>query len=309
MKWFRRRKPENEGFLTTTHTVGNRELILGIDHLYRDAMKCLEVDRLLPAAERVASVLGISPAEGPVEGYYGESESLTRYFRWMRALQQVSDNSRAHVASLPDFDLLWSVTQSPLYGVASDAPVLLPARRDALYFALDGLPPAQWTIPDIVEASHREAIARDDCSLVGLACRARDAVCIAALRESVVLYAEVAMAMAARLVRVRYAWAADPELSAAAKRFIDAFNAFVTGALPPADPSSAEAYFHAARNNHILDRCVRIGYNDQVMPVQHYHWAVDWGQDAYQVNAFWSEELWTTERYANKGRCNAPRTW
>ncbi len=54
--------------------------MLGLDYLYRDAMKSHEVGELLPCARRVAQALEVLPGDVPVEGYYTESPELTEYF-------------------------------------------------------------------------------------------------------------------------------------------------------------------------------------------------------------------------------------
>jgi hypothetical protein len=46
---------------------------------------------------------------------------------------------------------------------------------------------------------------------------------------------------------------------------------------------------------------VRIGFDDSVEPVRHYHWAID--RDTHyrpQVTEFWDTEIWTTARYRAK---------
>lgn len=284
-------------FRTVLRTVGNRELILGIDHLYRDAMKAFEIGTLLPAAEAVALHIGADPGEVPIEGYYAESPELARYFQLMRALQQVPAARRDALLEMDAFQQLWRATQSPLFGADSDADILLPPKRDPLYFALKELSPAQWSIPQLTEKAAREAALREDHSLVGLACLARDAVCIAALRESVVLYAELYAAMAARSVSYRYVWKVTPEVAAAANRFITGFNQLTSACFPSAVASNVEYYYFAASNSNALGRCARIGYNALADSEPHYHWAVNWGEEDYVVEDFWKGEIWTTERY------------
>ncbi|MBL7647489.1 MAG: hypothetical protein JNK74_14985 [Candidatus Hydrogenedentes bacterium] len=281
--------------------VGNRELLLGLDYAYREAMKVFEAEKLLAAAEKVAGRLEIHPHDGPVEGYYGESPELTRYFQLVRALQDVPDTERHRVKDLVEFQRLREVTQSPLFGIPGDPSYLLPPSRDALYFALRSLPPNAWALSALTEAAAREAEARDDCSLVGLACRGRDAVCIAALRESVVLYAEP-MCMMARSVRYRYQWEVEPSLAAAANRFIATVNALLSVSIPEAHKSNVEYYYHTSQNNMISGRCVRIGLDDRNRPVRHYHWAVNGDVGAYLVQDFWSDSLWTTEMYRQEKR-------
>ena len=288
--------------LTIERIVGDRELILGLDALYRDVMKAFEVERLLPAAETVAAKLDLDAPEIPLEGYYGESPELTRYFRLMRGLQTVPDSARPQVESLEHFQLLRAVTQSPIYGIPSDAPLLFPPARDALYYALASLPPEVWNRESLTHAAAKEAENRNDCSLVGLACRARDSVCIAALRESVVLYADVFCLMASRTARYTYVWNVTPAIAAAANRFIAELNALASVKLPEASKTNASTYFHAAQSNYIAGRCVRIGTDDRTHPPRYYHWAVGGDVGEYTAEDFWSDAIWTTERYRKEGR-------
>ncbi len=281
--------------------VGNRELLLGLDYAYREAMKAFEAETLLPAAETVARHLEIQPCDGPVEGYYGENPALTRYFQLVRALQEVRDTERHRVNDLVEFQRLREVTQSPLFGIPGDPSYLLAPSRDALYFALRSLPPEAWTLSALTEAAAKEAEARDDCSLVGIACRTRDSVCIAALRESVVLYVEP-MCLMARAVKYKYLWEVEPSLATAANRFIAAVNALLSISIPEANRANVEFYYHTSKDNTISGRCVRLGLDERSRPVRHYHWAVNGDFDAYFAEDFWSDSLWTTDKYRQEKR-------
>ena len=116
---------------TITRTVGDRELILGLDEFYRDAMKAHEVERLLPLAREVAGALGADPLDVPIEGYYTESPELELYFRIMRGLQGKPASSRSRVDALPAF-AEFRVVQSH-FGVApSTILVAVPFRRAIL---------------------------------------------------------------------------------------------------------------------------------------------------------------------------------
>ncbi|HKY28145.1 MAG TPA: hypothetical protein VJM12_09380 [Pyrinomonadaceae bacterium] len=276
--------------------VDNRTFLLGLDKLYRDAMKRHERAELLNCARRVAAALNVGPASVPVEGYYTESDELAEYFRLMRALQTVSDQSTPTVASLPEFHRLVEVTSAPLYGESIRGNQLLPTGRDPLSKALYATRP-EWSLPRLVETAYETALETDDFSLVGLAARIKDAVVLAAMRESVVLYAQMVELSAAFPRRPKYVWDVDRELARQARRFIDTFNTLFHEKLPPPEPASAESYWHACDDNEIVGRCVRLGYNDAVSPVLHYHWAICRGNSYIQVQEFWHSEPWTTQRY------------
>jgi hypothetical protein len=278
--------------------VDNRVLLLGLDKLYRDAMKQHERGELLMCARRVAEILHEPPADVPVEGYYAEEAALTEYFRLARALQDVDEGAMPSVDSVPEFQRLLAVTSAPIFGVPQFAGKLLPTGRDPLSQALLELRP--WTLGGLTAAAYEIARTTDDISLVGLAARVRDAVVLTATRESVVLYAEV-MTGCARMVERRdpeYVWNVDDELAHQARRFVDTFNRLLGTGLPAPEPAQADAYWQASEDNVIRGRCVRLGYDDTVSPIRHYHWAICPGAGGeLVVEEFWKGEVWTTERY------------
>jgi hypothetical protein len=287
--------------------VDNRTFLLGLDKLYRDAIKPHEQGELLKCARQVAAVLHIPPKDVPVEGYYAEDQRLTEYFCLMRALQAVNQTCSPAVASLPEFQRLLAVTSAPLYGKPLNTGRLLPAGLDALSRALFDTRP-DWSLERLTETACHAAGETDDFSLVGLAARIRDPVVLTATRESVVLYAAVMVGSALRPARPKYMWNVDKDLAEQARRFIEAFRALFGDQLPPPEPKQAERYWHASQNNGILGRCVRLGYNDTLSPVRQYHWAICRSNDhSFRVQEFWHPEVWTTERYraaiGYAGRC------
>jgi hypothetical protein len=289
------------------HVVDNRVFLLGLDNLYREAMKRHERGELLMCARRVAKALSVAPSNAPVEGYYAEDELLTEYFRLVRALQGVDEGKTSSVASLSEFQRLRDVTSAPLYGRPQYARKLLPAGRDALSQALlDTFP--NWSAPSLTAAAYNKAQEFDDISLVGLAALVKDAVVMTAVRESVVLYAEIAESAALHRPRPKYVWEVDKHLAQQARRFIDTFNTLFGESLPPPDPAQAELYWHAYADNEIVGRCVRLGYDDSTLPIRQYHWAICRAADGgFVVQEFWKPEIWTTTRYRSTlrdfGRC------
>ena len=248
--------------------VDNRVFLLGLDKLYRDAMKGHEVGELLPCARRVAQALEVLPDDVPVEGYYTESPELTEYFCLVRALQKVRESSKPRVRSLPEFGRLLDVVSSPIFGRSIQEGYLLPTGQDPLSQALEDSTP-NWTIDSLVTLSSTIAQEHDDYSIVGLAARSKDAVVLTATRESVVLYARTIFGSARR--KPRYTWEVDKDLSEAAARFVETFNRLFGDQLPAPKKRFAEDYWHACRKNKILGRCVRIGSDDSKKPVVHYH--------------------------------------
>ena len=273
--------------------VDNRVFLLGLDKLYRDAMKGHEVGQLLPCARRVAQALEVLPDDVPVEGYYTESPELTEYFCLVRALQKVPESSKPKVTSLPEFGRLLDVVSSPIFGRAIQDGKLLPKGQDPLSQALEDSM-SNWTIESLVTLSSKIAQEHEDYSLVGLAARSKDAVVLTATRESVVLYARTIFGSARR--KPRYTWEVDKDLSEAAARFVETFNRLFDDQLPAPKKRHAEDYWHACKKNKILGRCVRIGSDVIKKSVVHYHWAV-YQEEVLTAHEFWHPEIWTTERY------------
>jgi hypothetical protein len=260
-------------------------------------MKKHERTELLMCAEYVATALHQAPADVPVEGYYSDEPSLTSYFRLMRALQVVPLARAPEVEATPEFQRLLAVTSSPIFGPA-EREHLLPAGKDPLSAALLAVDMPRWSVPVLTAEAARVARQSDDFSLVGLAARAEDSVVLAAIRESVVLYAAITLGRAMIPPRFEYAWEVDPALANAAGRFVDSFNALFGDELPPPTAKYAELYYHACDESKVVGRCVRIGQS--LPPTRYYHWAVrrdSAGQ--LSVHEFWSDEIITTQRYRN----------
>ena len=76
--------------------------------------------------------------------------------------------------------------------------------------------------------------------------------------------------------------------------------------LPAAVPAHAEVFWNAHDESNIYGRCVGLGFDDSVRPMRQYHWAVTVAAGGFVVRDFWSEELWTTERY--RTALGAPKT-
>jgi hypothetical protein len=286
--------------------VDNRVFLLGLDDLYRSAMKRNEGLELLRCAREVAWSLHVKPADVPVEGYYAEDARLTEYFRLVRALQEEPNSRVAAVEGLPAYQRLYAVTSSRLFGFPRNENKLLPVGHDAFSDALQKLAP-HWTIPTLTAAAEEAAGAMDDYSLVGLAARAEDPVVLAALRESVVLYAETMFAGMSVQPPI-FEWRVDAELADQADRFIHAFHAlFPQGArLPAATAENAGAFSGGFNVKKIVGRCVRVGYDDTRNPVMHYHWGITQSQEGLEVEEFWAPEIWTTERYRRERAYNTP---
>ncbi len=282
---------------TEVRIVDDSTFLLGLDELYRARMKHHESGELLASAREVSRILGLAPASVPIEGYYTETPALEEYFRRLRALQGEPASRAGELASSPAFRRLVEVTGSPIFGCREPGTRLLPTSADSLTRAMRDLFP-HWTLDALVDRAFERAVQDDDCSLVGLAARARNPIVLASLAESVVLYREAAAMASLRPPQPVYEWRVHEELERAAQHFVSEFHALFGHSLPEPGADNAAAYWHAAADSDPVGRCVRIGSDDTVDPVRHYHWGVftnRFGKTA--VAEFWSTELWTTERY------------
>jgi len=274
--------------------VDNRVFLLGLDELYREAMKEHEVRELLRCATRTAEVLRIAAGHVPIEGYYGESMELTAYFRLLRVLQSQPHSRAAEVRRLDEYQRLVAVTSSPIFGLPAHETSLLPVGRDPLSEAMRRT--EQWSLATLVPGAQQAARDTDDFSLVGLAAFASDAVVLAALRESVVLYAETMTLGIPKEPTIE--WRVDAELARQAARFVDTFNAlFPVGRhLPAPVLENRKLFWDASDENAIVGRCTRLGTD--VSGTSHYHWAIRWETGGQlMVEEFWRPEVWTTARY------------
>lgn len=287
--------------------VVNRVFLLGLDALYREAMKRHERTELLACAKATAAALRIGPADVPVEGYYAEEAPLTEYFRLMRALQATDRGRVPEVVNLPSFLRLKEVTESSIFGVPEVEGGLLRQSRDSLSQALLDTRP-QWTIPVLTAAAAVAARSSGDCSLVGLAARAQDSVALCALRESIVVHVLRIPLGIGPTSPPKFVWAVDPDLIEPAERLIQTFNTLFEERLPAAIPDNAELYCNAYERTDVEGRCVCLGFDEPQNPAGRYHWAICYDSAGQlTVQDFWHPDLWTTASYqavlALTGRC------
>lgn len=325
------------GMPVIRRVVDDRVFLLGLDAHYRDAMKLFESEIALRWAMAIAERLAVSPADVPVEGYYTESRKLTQYFLLMRALQGVTEEEAMPAKGMGELARILEVAGSAMYGEpryeqgeVSPQRYMLPVGRDPLTRVLYKFRPGDWNVPTLVEHACLAAIEHDDISLVGLAARSRDAVVLAALRESVILYAETSVIIGSDGPKYEYIWQVADSLAEAANRFIEIFNRLIAGPnadlrrkllpphhiggrqydpIPAAVAENAATFYHLAKTNEILGRCARIGVRQDTD--ENYHWAIrgshDWTTSlGMEVDEFWSKEVWTSERYRAEKRPELP---
>jgi len=279
---------------TNLLTVTNRVLLLGLDNLYRSAMKRHESSELLECAREVTAILKVDSIDVPTEGYYTESPELTEYFQLMRGLQRQPETRATALRNSAAYARLVEVTASPLYGTPSRRDSLLPAGIDPLTAALTK---SHWTLEEVTKAAYKIAADSTGYSLVALASLARDAVALTALRESVVLYAEIVLGSAA-WSEPEYVWEVDEVIVKRSQQFVETFNRLFSETLPIPSPENASIFWEAHSRSTVMGRCVRIGTNDSVIPEEHYHWAIDRTEKhELKVVEFWDKKVWTTQQY------------
>jgi hypothetical protein len=303
---------EHPNHPTIERVVDNRVFLLGLNELYRKRMKRHESTELLACAQAVAAELNVSPAHVPIEGYYAETKRLTEYFRLVHGLRTVEKEHAGRVSDMREFERLRSVLSAPLYGRPVEDRWILPVGRDPLAQALldtsTEADVSRWTLASLMEQAHRVAVEGQDFSLVGLASVARDAVVLAAVRESVALYDERVYRLSRQAAHPPvpvYVWRVDDELAHRGMRFVATFNELFDDDLPEPVAENGDLFFIAARMADISGRCICIGQTTS--PVRYYHWAVHRGADGQPaVEEFWDTTLWTTERYSSTGGPRLP---
>lgn len=279
----------------------DRTLILALDFLYRESMKFFEKETLLAESRKLLDALALTAIDAPVEGYYCESEELKEYFLNIKTLQQCPMERKREVECLEPYRQLSKVMSSEIFG-SGKSESFLPQRLDPLYEALQNVPVGKWTVEKLTSEAHAISRKTDDISLVGIAASIHDAVVLTALRESVALYGVVAAGCATNSFKFEYKWNVTAGVKDKVNRFISTFNELTLSTIKEAEPDNI-VYFHDAfAKNDIMGRCIYIGYDDTDEPIQRYHWAINYDAGRAIVDAFWSNDLWTTERY-QKEKC------
>jgi len=285
--------------------VDNRVLLFGIDAIYRDYMKEFESAFLLPQVEVVAEKLGVSEANVPIEGYYGEHKTLTHYFKLMRALQRVDESSKVLVENLPEYKNILKVSASLIFGKPQNKGKLLTQGRDPLSQALNDTKENDWKANKIINRAYEVVVNSDDISLVGLAVRLKDPIAITALRESVILHTEGIETGLYQGPKIEYLWQVETDFAKSANQFIEEFNSllpkdsYLSKGIPKAKPQNAGRFYNDFSGNNILGRCANIGY-DRSAPRQYYHWAITQKNNEPALDEFWDTKLWTTDEYKVK---------
>ncbi|VUD69440.1 hypothetical protein TDB9533_04810 [Thalassocella blandensis] len=282
-----------------TKVLDNRALILALDYLYRENMKRFETEELLEESRKLIRMLSLSVVDVPVEGYYHESEELKEYFLNVRTLQQCPLERKKEVEHLDSYQILSKVTDSEIYGKGKSNG-FLPQRLDPLFYALQNIPVSGWAVESITSEAHSISVDSDDISLVGIAASINDSVVLAALRESVALYGAVAAGSAMIPPKIVYRWDVDSKLQSKVNLFIKIFNELSSSNIKEAGPENVEYYYDAFEDNEIFGRCIYVGYDDTKTPIEMYHWAIKYEAGSAIVDDFWSEDLWTTERYKDE---------
>lgn len=287
-----RRSFEDPALPAERHVVDNRRFLLGLDALYRRSMKRHERRELRACARAVARQLSVSESDEVVGGYYADDRELAEYFLLLRSLQKVPAAWRDRVAAMCEFECLFEVLSSSLYGTSQAGEWLLPTGVDPLYGAL--WTTSEWTAPKLLERAYVNAMHSNDHSLTALAALSRDAVVVTSLRESVALYSRPIVNGTPRYAPRTFEWRVDDEIAARATRFVDTFNTLFGDDLPLPVAAEADVFWDACDENRVVGRCMALAERPGS---GFYHWAVRREQGELVVDDFWSGEAWTTDTY------------
>ena len=279
--------------------VTDRLFIIGLTELFRRQMKDHEINTLLPLAQKVCSILGLTPVNIPLEGYYADSPTLSQYFRLIRALQMAPSSEARKVSSTDAFRRLLAAYQSPAMGRIEDTPFLFPRTTSPLGEALKE--PHTWSIQGLTQRS-QQLIRDSDAGLIAVACASADPVAICVARETMALAADVEFA---DLEPPRFLWKVSRDVAEVARRFITATAVSFGFTLPDPVEASAPVYGAASAGLDLAGRCILIGEHPG-SEYGRYHWYLS-GQDTGMVVIdFWSLATWTTADFSQLPRDRWP---
>lgn len=271
-------------------TVDDRLFVIGLAELYRQAMQDHEETTLLPLAEAACKALALAPATGPVEGYYGESVALARYFRLVRALQQAEMPTAVPEAARDALTRLHKVHSSPAMGRVEASDRVLPRTASPFGEALRTL--ADWSV-DALSRQARQLVEAGDAGLLAVAASTGDPVALCVARETAALAADVELAEE-DATEPDFVWAVSEPVAAVAGRFVAALARSTGIRLPEPVSASAHLFGQAAAAADLDGRCILVG-EQSGNPYPFYHWYIARSGDRDTVRDFWSNQVWTTE--------------
>lgn len=269
--------------------VDDRLFVIGLAELLRQAMKGYEVATLLPLAESAGKALALTPSAEPVEGYYGESASLERYFRLIRAMQQAEMPTVVPEPARDALTRLRAFFDAPAMGRVEASDRVLPRVTSPFGEALRTL--ADWSV-DALSRQARQLVGADDAGLLAVAAAAGDPVALCVARETAALAAEVELAEEDEPMP-GFVWAVTEPVAAVAGRFVVALAKSTGIRLPEPVAASADLFGQAASAADIDGRCILVGERSG-NPYPFYHWYVVRRDGCDMVRDFWSSVIWTT---------------
>jgi hypothetical protein len=287
-----------------------------VDKQIRNAMQEVETG-MLPVARDALQDTGLPLGEYPVEGYYGKTPELTRYFNHIRTLQlNPSDRITAAIQTLHDFysNEVFGLGQAVRTAINSEGvwypeeqPAVISPVVDPLTVAVTKVArnPAtvkhDLTIKNLVDAVEGGEFGK---GLVGFGVfvdkKDREAsgdynpIATTLARETTVLSAYVPT------MRSISQYLVDPEIEARGNDVIGAYNALFEASGSNVRMQNVTRDNALGLNNNLpeVDRCVRIFNLDLPgQPKEFYHWAV--GREGYspKVIDFWRREIITTDKF------------
>jgi len=276
--------------------IGDREVILGLDYLYRNSMKMHERKTLLPCADTLVKKLSIPIEDVPIEGYYSETPELTYYFKLIKSLQNVNIVRRSEISDMKEYQKLLEVFGSPIYGESNFENSIFPHAVDPISTSLKKFSPAWWKAVSIINEAYENIKDSNNFSLTGIGILTKDPVVITALRESAVLFLSVERA-SPETPKYQYIWSVSSNIENLINMFIYEFNKFIPYKILYANKNNSEYFYNAYEENRLIGRCVCIGKDNSLN--KYYHWAINKKDSSDELNfvEFWDDKIWTTEQY------------
>ncbi len=113
-----------------------------------------------------------------------------------------------------------------------------------------------------------------------------------------VLYTITAVFSSKFIPDPEYVWQVDDLVESRARRFVAEFNKLFSESLPQPNTENTEHFWRAGDESMLIGRCVRMGFDDSLQPIQQYHWAIDrHPKYKWTTRDFWDTDIWTTQRY------------
>ncbi|MBI5064940.1 hypothetical protein HZA97_01775 [Candidatus Woesearchaeota archaeon] len=286
-----------------------------LDYSVREAMKAFETS-LVEAAEQTVSDIEAKVGSYPVEGYYHETENLTRYFNAIRTLQDPVNFSEKVTDNIKLFNKIYT---HPVFGLKQamptalnkDAywkdhePVVVSPVIDPVTIATQKTYPS-WTFDTIMTAIEGQELGT---CLVGLAALVDqnnkvdgkyNPVATTWARETTVLSAAKFVARSCMPSKPTIDWQVSKEVEEYGTKVLAGYadlienNSLTRNVRRPYEVNE-KTISALLSNSENPRRCVHLCTDDKK---NHYHWAVAVDNNGkYRVVDFYAKKIVTTKEY------------